>query len=136
MSGALSLSKANNCLGLLATRTALDITMTDGKPFLPVMIITLVRDPWYRVSSLGRSILLIGCRRLASVRKLMLMTTGEEIVVSGDNFIERRIFVQQDVPALRDSAYRYGYRRGWTRGFVMGLALFAIAILGAWVIVH
>lgn len=122
------------------------------------MIITLVRDPWYRVSRLGRSILLIArgakraknhCHSLDFIlrvldscglgEEVMLMTTAEEIVVSGENFIERRIFVQpeeKDIAAWRDGAYRYGYRRGWARGFVMGLALVAMAILSAWVIVH
>jgi hypothetical protein len=44
------------------------------------------------------------------------MTTTEEIIVSGENFIERRImqFPQQvDIEDLQARAYGRGYKRGW-----------------------
>lgn len=54
----------------------------------------------------------------------------EEIIVSGENFIERRIFVrpnQTDLDYLQHFAYRYGYKRGWTTGFLIAFALFSVS---------
>jgi hypothetical protein len=51
------------------------------------------------------------------------MTTTEEIIVSGQDFIERRIFVcpeQEDIANMRERAYGSGYKRGWLRGFLVG----------------
>lgn len=67
------------------------------------------------------------------------MTTSEEIVVCGDNFIERRIFISPqtgEVENLQHSAYTRGYNRGWARGFVMGLGLFGLAALCIWAVVQ
>jgi hypothetical protein len=63
------------------------------------------------------------------------MTTTEEIIVSGENFIERRIiqFPQQvDVVHLQASAYARGYKCGWVRGFLMGLVIIGAAVLCIW----
>ena len=67
------------------------------------------------------------------------MTTMEEIVVSGTDFIERRIFVspvQADIKHLQDLAYRRGYRRGWLCGLVFGMALFGIGAILMWSILY
>jgi hypothetical protein len=58
------------------------------------------------------------------------MTTTEEIIVSGENFIERRImqFPQQvDIEDLQARAYGRGYKRGWMLGLLMGLAIIGVA---------
>jgi hypothetical protein len=63
------------------------------------------------------------------------MTTTEEIVVSGDDFIERRIFVSPepaDIENLQQAAYRRGYSGGWARGFAFGLCVVAFAALLIW----
>jgi hypothetical protein len=63
------------------------------------------------------------------------MTTTEEIVVSGEDFIERRIFVspeQVDIENLRQAAFRRGYSGGWVRGFVFGLCVLGLAVLLIW----
>ncbi len=63
------------------------------------------------------------------------MTTTEEIIVSGENFIERRIiqFPQEvDFESLQASAYGWGYKRGWVRGFVMALAIIGVAAVCIW----
>jgi hypothetical protein len=63
------------------------------------------------------------------------MTTTEEIIVSGENFIERRIlqFPQQvDIDDLQASAYRRGYKRGWMCGLLMGFAIIGAAALCIW----
>jgi hypothetical protein len=63
------------------------------------------------------------------------MTTTEEIIVSGENFIERRImqFPQQvDIEDLKASAYRRGYKRGWVRGLLTGLAIIGVAAACIW----
>ena len=67
------------------------------------------------------------------------MTTTEEIVVSGEDFIERRIFVypqQADMANLQRFTYSHGYNRGWTCGFFIGLGVFALAILCIWGLVQ
>lgn len=61
------------------------------------------------------------------------MTTTEEIVVSGEDFIERRIILwagQDDINESKNVAYTNGYRRGCTFGFLMGVALIVIVISG------
>jgi len=63
------------------------------------------------------------------------MTTTEDIVVSGENFIERRIFLvpeQMEIEDLRATAYGQGYKSGWMRGFLMGLAAIGVAALCIW----
>jgi hypothetical protein len=63
------------------------------------------------------------------------MTTTEEIIVSDQDFIERRIFVypeQQDIANMRESAYGSGYRRGWLRGFLVGTVLVGVAAFCVW----
>jgi len=60
------------------------------------------------------------------------MTTTEEIVVSGDGFIERRIVVSPepvDTENLRQKAYRRGYNGGWMHGFVFGLCVLGLLLL-------
>jgi hypothetical protein len=67
------------------------------------------------------------------------MTTTEEIIVSGKNFIERRItlFAQQvDIEDLKARAYRRGYKRGWARGLLMGLAIIGVAAICIWLAVR
>ena len=63
------------------------------------------------------------------------MTTTEEIVVSGRNFIERRIFVypqRGEIEDLQHRAYMRGYNCGWGRGFLVGLGLFGATALCMW----
>jgi len=65
--------------------------------------------------------------------------TTEEIVVSGENFIERRIFVQPeqtDLDYLQQFAYQYGYKRGWTTGFLIAFALFSAFAVCVWLAVQ
>ena len=60
------------------------------------------------------------------------MNATQEIVVSGENFIERRIFVfpqQEEIEDLQTWAYGRGYKRGWMRGLVMGLAIAGVAAI-------
>jgi hypothetical protein len=67
------------------------------------------------------------------------MTTTEEIVVSGENFIERRIFVYPqdgEIQSLQRCVYSDGYHRGWTCGFFIGLGVFALALLCIWVLIQ
>lgn len=50
------------------------------------------------------------------------MTTTEEIVVSGEDFIERRIILwagQDDINESKNVAYTNGYRRGCTRALLL-----------------
>jgi hypothetical protein len=64
-----------------------------------------------------------------------IMTTTEEIIVSGENFIERRIIQspqQVDIEYLQASAYGWGYKRGWVRGFLMGLAIIGVVAACIW----
>ena len=66
------------------------------------------------------------------------MTTTEEIVVSGKNFIERRIFVcprPRDLEDLKDQAYACGYNYGWGSGLLAGLGLCAAALF-IWLVLH
>lgn len=68
------------------------------------------------------------------------MTCTEEIVVSGKDFIERRIFVypegDNDVVTVRDSAFGEGYKRGWLRGFLIGAAFVAAATISVWLVFY
>lgn len=67
------------------------------------------------------------------------MITTEEIVVVGEEFIERQIFVgpsQGEIENLQHSAYTNGYKSGWTRGFWMGLVLVGVAALVIWLAVQ
>jgi hypothetical protein len=63
------------------------------------------------------------------------MTTSEEIVVSGEDFIERRIILfpgESDIADIQRAAYGHGYRRGWSYGFVIGTAFVAVLVLLLW----
>lgn len=67
--------------------------------------------------------------------EVKIMTTAEEIIVSGENFIERRImqFPQQvDIEDLQARAYGRGYKRGWMLGFLMGLTIIGLAVVCIW----
>ena len=66
------------------------------------------------------------------------MITTEEILVSGENFIERRIvqFPQQaDIEDLQARAYKWGYTRGWVRGLLFGL-ITGVAVSCLWLAVR
>jgi hypothetical protein len=63
------------------------------------------------------------------------MATAEEIIVSGENFIERRIFLipeQGDIDQLSVHAYGRGYKCGWVCGLLMGSAIIGVAALCIW----
>ncbi|MBZ5659350.1 MAG: hypothetical protein LAO08_03000 [Acidobacteriia bacterium] len=63
------------------------------------------------------------------------MNTTEEIIISGENFIERRIILfpqQEDIEDLKTRAYSRDYKCGWMRGLVMGLAIVGVAALCIW----
>ena len=63
------------------------------------------------------------------------MATTEEIIVTGENFIERRIFLipeQADIDKLNARAYGRGYKCGWVCGLVMGSAIIFVAALCIW----
>jgi hypothetical protein len=60
------------------------------------------------------------------------MSAVEEVVVTGEDFIERRIFVypeQTDLGKLQQRAYMNGYKRGWGYGLTFGLAFFGLAAI-------
>jgi hypothetical protein len=56
------------------------------------------------------------------------MTTTEEIIVSGEDFIERRIFICPQ-PWEMGNLQRRAYGRGWLRGFLMGVVVIGLAAL-------
>lgn len=63
------------------------------------------------------------------------MTATEEIIVSGEDFIERRVFVYPqpgELESLRQTAYSRGYNCGWTRGFLVGVGLLGFIVLCLW----
>jgi len=63
------------------------------------------------------------------------MNTTEEIIVSGENFIERRIILlpqQVDIEDMQTRAYACGYKRGWVLGLVMGIAVVSVAAVCIW----
>lgn len=63
------------------------------------------------------------------------MTTTEEIIVSGQDYIERRILVypeQGDIANMREWAFGSGYKRGWWQGFLMGVVFVGVAALCIW----
>ena len=65
------------------------------------------------------------------------MIPTEEIVVSGEGFIERRIFVylqQPKVGNLQRQAYTLGWKGGWMCGFLLGLGLFGTAAIFIWLV--
>jgi hypothetical protein len=65
--------------------------------------------------------------------------TTDEIVVSGEDFIERRIFVfpeQEDIASLRALSFRSGYRRGWWRGFLIGVVVVFAAAFCVWLAIR
>jgi hypothetical protein len=67
------------------------------------------------------------------------MNTTEEIIVSGENFIERGIILfpqQEDIEDLQTRAYHRGYKRGWVRGLLMGLAIIGVAAVCIWLTVQ
>ena len=60
------------------------------------------------------------------------MNATQEMVVSGENLIERRIILfpqQEEIEDLQTRAFSQGYKRGWTRGLLMGLAIVGVAAL-------
>jgi hypothetical protein len=64
------------------------------------------------------------------------MNATEEIIVSGDNFIERRIILlpqQDDIEGLQMRAYRGGYKRGWTNGLLAGIIVMGVTALCIWI---
>jgi hypothetical protein len=66
------------------------------------------------------------------------MNATEEIIISGENFIERRIILfpqKEDIEDLQTRAYSRGYTCGWTCGLVMGLAIVSVAALCIWLAV-
>lgn len=63
------------------------------------------------------------------------MTTTEEIIVSGDDYIERRILLlpeQEEIDDLQERAYGQGYKSGWVRGLVVGLGILFLAVTCIW----
>lgn len=67
------------------------------------------------------------------------MTTTEEIVVSGEDFIERRIFVHPrpfDLTRVEQRSYSRGYNRGWLGGFLLGVIVVGFAGVFVWVAVQ
>jgi hypothetical protein len=63
------------------------------------------------------------------------MISTEEIVVSGEDFIERRIFVcpePGEMNNLRQRAYARGYSHGRLLGFLMGAAVIGVAVFCFW----
>ena len=63
------------------------------------------------------------------------MVATEEIVVTGENFIERRIYLeprQSDLAEIGERAYESGYGKGWKRGFVVALVLCGAAAICIW----
>jgi tetrahydromethanopterin S-methyltransferase subunit G len=67
----------------------------------------------------------------------MMMTETEEVVVLGEDFIERRIFVcpqQAELDYLQRRAYRFGYNRGCTYGLIFGLVLFGTGAILTWLV--
>jgi hypothetical protein len=67
------------------------------------------------------------------------MTSTEEIVVCGEDFIERRIFVcpnRGEIENLQRKAHNCGYTRGWRSGFVFGLATIGSAALFIWLVMQ
>jgi hypothetical protein len=63
------------------------------------------------------------------------MTTTEEIIVSGKNFIERRIiqFPQRvDIEKLQACAFVRGYKRGWMSGMFAGMVIIGIVAACIW----
>lgn len=67
------------------------------------------------------------------------MITTEEIIVSGEGFIERRIFVSPergDLENLQQAAFHRAYSSGWTHGFFFGLCILGLAVLLIWSVSH
>jgi hypothetical protein len=67
------------------------------------------------------------------------VTMTDEIVVSGQDFIERRIFVfpeQEDIANLQALSYRSGYRLGWWRGFMIGVVVVCAAAFGVSLVIR
>jgi len=68
------------------------------------------------------------------------MNATEEIIVSGDNFIERRIILllpqQYDIEDLQMRAYRAGYKRGWMNGLLTGIVVIGVAALCIWLAIR
>lgn len=63
------------------------------------------------------------------------MATTEEIIVTGEDFIERRIFLipeQYDIDKMKAQAYGRGYKCGLKCGLLMGSAIIIAAALCIW----
>ena len=80
---------------------------------------------------------------LISMEEVRAMTTTEEIVVSGEDFIERRIFLcpeDTDLADIRGSAYesgyKYGWSHGWSRGFFTAVIVLTVAAFSVWLIMR
>ena len=67
------------------------------------------------------------------------MNTTEEIIVIGENFIERRVILfpqQADIDNLQARAYGRGYKSGWIRGLLIGLSIVGVAAICVWLAVQ
>jgi hypothetical protein len=65
------------------------------------------------------------------------MTTTEEIIVSGEDFIERRIVLfpeQEDLASIRLAASKRAYKSGWINGFVLGAAFAGLVVFCIWLV--
>lgn len=63
------------------------------------------------------------------------MATAEEIIVTGEGFIERRIFLipeQHEIDKMKAQAYGRGYKCGWMCGLLTGSAIIVVAVLCIW----
>lgn len=63
------------------------------------------------------------------------MSTTEEIIVSGEDYIERRILVlpeREEIADLQDRAYDQGYQSGWLRGLAVGFGILVLAVTCIW----
>lgn len=63
------------------------------------------------------------------------MATAEEIIVTGEDFIERRrIFLipEDDIDKMKAQAYGRGYKCGWMCGLLMGSAIIVVTVLCIW----
>jgi hypothetical protein len=66
------------------------------------------------------------------------MNASEEIIISGGNFIERRIILfpeQVDTEDLQARGFGRGYEYGWARGLAKGLAIVGVVALCIWLAV-
>jgi hypothetical protein len=70
---------------------------------------------------------------------MLIMTSTEEIVVIGADFIERRILVgpsPEELEEVQRAAHRRGYKLGWMRGFLTGMAVFVFVAVCLWLVLQ